>query len=287
MIILLHDNVESILINLNIWIQRSEIGATFHGIKYKAAIWGAGNCLIVLRSVTANTSELFYVNFRHTLPDKYFCETWNKIAKILSEAYEITIPRLDPFFTRISMEELFIEAIERPETNPLLSEAEWKERERETFRPTAEQLVYDVSSISEKEVTAADILESHVEQAWTEFCERLERAKAIIRARKETVGLTSAEGAERFWSKLQSVAGSNESNDHSRKTAGHPGLSAEELEYRLQKAQEAESIREREPHKTWKEIAKQINWRFGTNKGGVKLLEDARMRLKRQREKET
>jgi hypothetical protein len=60
---------------------------------------------------------------------------------------------------------------------------------------------------------------------------------------------------------------------------GRPGLSGEELVYRLAKAQEAEEIRARDPRKTWKEIAREIKWRHGSDKAGVKLLEDARKRL--------
>jgi hypothetical protein len=61
---------------------------------------------------------------------------------------------------------------------------------------------------------------------------------------------------------------------------GRPGLSGKELVYRLAKAQEAEEIRARDPRKTWKEIAREIKWRHGSDKAGIKLLEDARKRLK-------
>jgi hypothetical protein len=62
---------------------------------------------------------------------------------------------------------------------------------------------------------------------------------------------------------------------------GHPGLAREELIYRLMKAQEAEEIKQREPEMTWKEIARAVGWRFGNEPRGVKLLEDARHRLRR------
>jgi hypothetical protein len=58
-------------------------------------------------------------------------------------------------------------------------------------------------------------------------------------------------------------------------------LPHQELIYRLAKAQEGEEVKAREPQKTWKEIAKQIQWKSGNNQGGIKLLEDARKRLKR------
>jgi hypothetical protein len=63
--------------------------------------------------------------------------------------------------------------------------------------------------------------------------------------------------------------------------SGRPGLNREELIYRLTKAQEAEEIKHREPRKTWKEIAREIGWRYGSEPHGVKLLEDARHRLRR------
>jgi len=62
---------------------------------------------------------------------------------------------------------------------------------------------------------------------------------------------------------------------------GNPGLDREEVIYRVIKAQEGEEIKQRKPDKTWKEIAREIGWRFGYNKSGVKLLEDARKRLER------
>jgi pyrroline-5-carboxylate reductase len=46
-------------------------------------------------------------------------------------------------------------------------------------------------------------------------------------------------------------------------------------------AQEGEEIKARENQKTWKEIAQQINWKYGTSEAGVKKLEEARNLLKR------
>ncbi len=65
-----------------------------------------------------------------------------------------------------------------------------------------------------------------------------------------------------------------------RRRPGHPGLDQDELVYRLASAQEAEEIRAA-TGMHWKEIAKKISWRCGTNSAGVKLLEDARKRLER------
>jgi hypothetical protein len=62
---------------------------------------------------------------------------------------------------------------------------------------------------------------------------------------------------------------------------GRPTLDRDELIYRLTKAQDAEDIKQREPEMTWKEIARLIQWRYGHEPRGVKLLEDARHRLKR------
>jgi hypothetical protein len=62
---------------------------------------------------------------------------------------------------------------------------------------------------------------------------------------------------------------------------GRPGLSRDELIYRLAKAQEGEQIKRDDPSMTWKEIALEIDWRMGAGKPGVKLLEDARKRLRR------
>ena len=65
-----------------------------------------------------------------------------------------------------------------------------------------------------------------------------------------------------------------------RRRPGHPGLPHEELVYRLAKAQQAEEIRGQHPSMFWKEIARAIEWKHGSRPGGVKLLEDARRRLK-------
>lgn len=62
---------------------------------------------------------------------------------------------------------------------------------------------------------------------------------------------------------------------------GRPGLSKPELIYRLARAQDAEELRAKDPQKTWKEIARDIHWYYGSGEPGVKLLEDARRRLKR------
>jgi hypothetical protein len=67
-----------------------------------------------------------------------------------------------------------------------------------------------------------------------------------------------------------------------KKRGGRPGLDHDELIYRLAKAQEAEEMRLDNPDMTWKEIAKEIKWRHGISKAGIKLLEDARLsRLRR------
>jgi hypothetical protein len=62
---------------------------------------------------------------------------------------------------------------------------------------------------------------------------------------------------------------------------GHPGLSHEELIYRLQKAQEGEELKAHDRLLTWKEVARKVDWRYGSNSAGIKKLEDARKRLKR------
>lgn len=79
------------------------------------------------------------------------------------------------------------------------------------------------------------------------------------------------------------IGGEAEGFDINQKKPGRPGLKLNQKEYiyRLAKAQEAEEIRRADPSKTWKEIAKEINWRLGYSKSGVKLLEDARKRLLR------
>ncbi|MBI5879950.1 MAG: hypothetical protein HZB53_20065 [Chloroflexi bacterium] len=61
---------------------------------------------------------------------------------------------------------------------------------------------------------------------------------------------------------------------------GRTKLDHTELIYRLAKAQEGEELRARDG-RYWKEIAEQIAWKHGKDKAGVKLLEDARLRLKR------
>jgi len=70
------------------------------------------------------------------------------------------------------------------------------------------------------------------------------------------------------------------------KTQGKPGrpglqLEREEYLYRLCKAQQGEQSRGRNPKMLWKEIAKQIQWKYGTKEAGIKLLQDARKRLAR------
>ena len=90
-----------------------------------------------------------------------------------------------------------------------------------------------------------------------------------IDIRKEQSTAQLSDGGEKADQALQ----------HSR--GGRPGLIKEELIYRLARAQQAEEIRAKDHQKTWKEIAQEIKWRLGSGKPGVKLLEDARQRLKR------
>ena len=63
--------------------------------------------------------------------------------------------------------------------------------------------------------------------------------------------------------------------------SGRPGLEHDELVYRLAMAQEAEELRAKDSALTWKEIAREIGWRLGYQESGIKLLLDARYRLRR------
>jgi hypothetical protein len=65
---------------------------------------------------------------------------------------------------------------------------------------------------------------------------------------------------------------------------GRKELSGNELKKRLDLARQAENLRKEHPEMTWREIAKKINWHLGTRKAGIKLLEDARYRLKREQQ---
>lgn len=62
---------------------------------------------------------------------------------------------------------------------------------------------------------------------------------------------------------------------------GRPGLDPEVLVMRLGRAQQAEEIRRGDPSRPWKQIAADVGWPYGPSPAGVKLLEDARTRLKR------
>jgi HEAT repeat protein len=60
-----------------------------------------------------------------------------------------------------------------------------------------------------------------------------------------------------------------------------PELGREELVYRLAMAQWAEEIKQEDPKKTWKTIAQQIGWSFGSGKSGRQHLYNARKKLER------
>jgi len=63
---------------------------------------------------------------------------------------------------------------------------------------------------------------------------------------------------------------------------GHPGLSRDELVYRVAKAMDAEQIKKETPDMTWKEVVREIKWDRGSTRASkVKLLQDARYRLDR------
>ncbi len=62
---------------------------------------------------------------------------------------------------------------------------------------------------------------------------------------------------------------------------GRPGLDPKVLVMRLGLAQQAEEIRRGDPSRPWKQIAADVGWPYGPSPAGVKLLEDARTRLKR------
>jgi hypothetical protein len=67
-----------------------------------------------------------------------------------------------------------------------------------------------------------------------------------------------------------------------KKTTGRPGLSEEELFNRLSKAQEAVEKKAKDPKKSWRDIAMEIDWNWGkTPESEVKLLEEARKYLER------
>jgi len=85
------------------------------------------------------------------------------------------------------------------------------------------------------------------------------------------------------WSEARPAqqVGGQDIEKNERRKGGRPGLSRDVLIYRIAKALEAEEIKLRNPDMVWKEIAKEIKWRHGYNGAGVKLLEDARKRLKR------
>jgi hypothetical protein len=68
---------------------------------------------------------------------------------------------------------------------------------------------------------------------------------------------------------------------------GNPGLSREELIYRIDCALQAEEIRAENPEKTWAEITSEIRWKYGVDRAGIKKLEDARNRLKRARKSDS
>lgn len=56
---------------------------------------------------------------------------------------------------------------------------------------------------------------------------------------------------------------------------GAPVLDHNERLYRQRKVQEAIALRESDPSITWKEIAHEIEWRYGWNPGGIKKLQRA------------
>lgn len=68
--------------------------------------------------------------------------------------------------------------------------------------------------------------------------------------------------------------------DRGRRLGGRPKLGHDELIYRLAKAQEGEEMRRDDPKLYWKEIAREIGWRYGADEKGLALLRDARHRLR-------
>ena len=79
---------------------------------------------------------------------------------------------------------------------------------------------------------------------------------------------------------LPPIEAYEKSTKRSKKGGGRPGLSGDELVYRLKKAQDAEELKKKNPEMTWGEIAVQINWnRGGSPDSSVHLLKDARARL--------
>ena len=159
-------------------------------------------------------------------------------------------------------------------------------------------------------------------EAVREFREQIQVARTFKRELEALPDLPPAQLADQFMEMLPQIEGEDERshakiavaatpiganaitsavkapNDVSRSKRGSHGLEHAELIYRLAKAQEAEEIKARSPHKTWKEIAKEINWQPTTPPStsdflkdhdsearkfasDIKLLEDARNRLER------
>ena len=99
---------------------------------------------------------------------------------------------------------------------------------------------------------------------------RRDLQRVIVRA------FWSSLGRERIWPEAGEEIPARATRADERRPGGRPGLEHEELIHRLAKAQEAEEIRSENPDMTWKEIAKDIDWRHGTNEPGLALLRDAR-----------
>ena len=70
-------------------------------------------------------------------------------------------------------------------------------------------------------------------------------------------------------------------NIETHKKPGRPGLDHDEIVSRLAKAQEATEMKSEETLLYWKEIAIEIQWKFGSGSQGLALLRDARRRLTR------
>ena len=289
-------NLSRVKQNLDFWndIHHLELGslrATDH-----TAVWSIANCIIAAREMTDELTELLLIAATRTSHDWVFGFQPEEAARSCWNSLFLLWPR---DLVAESYKQVGLPMLRFP-----LDIAGWAQSELE---PSEFHLLGKIGSQLDERFGPAESARFLPDEI-RKFREQIEIARAFKREMEATQDVTSVQLADRFFDLVpgipiahtfvnervaeeslpdhstQVASPANVSKDENKPGRGRHELDHAELIYRLAKAQEAKEIRAQVPDKRWKEIAKEIGWRFGTDKAGIKLLEDARHRLRRVRD---
>lgn len=287
-------NVSTVKDNISFWNELHHLGLSEFCQASKGATWTIGNAVLAAHGLEANATEMHllvahrqtgYQWFYGLQPEEPVRNCWNRILQLLPrEFWGDGCQLLGPPLPQVNLELV-----------PLAISNAMSEMAR----------LVRTGEIAESWYGKADPIAHHAHMQKIE--EEIAAAQRIKLEQGAIADLTPGELAHRFLAllppadaaipsagqpvlqeqlqtELAQGARAAELTHGMPKRKGGPGrnkMQHEEVIYRLAKAQEAVGMKAAAPDTTWKEIAREIQWRPGWDLNGVKLLEDARHRLER------